>query len=163
MVPRQVLYIAQGLRFYAHYRDTWLLCSVERDVTVLGWRWLIGPFLLILNILILGTAIGEREGASSKLILASEGIRKALSSPAESEGWIIESVQNTTWAVRKYSADSFKARLPFFISWLLEKIQYITSAIGVAEVMATVEEFLELQHLEIFFLSLIFCLFYDEH
>lgn len=78
------------------------VCSVEWDVTVPGRSRFIGPFhCLILNILILGTAIGERGEVSSKLFLSSEGIHNALSAPAESEGWIIESEENTTLTVGK--------------------------------------------------------------
>lgn len=65
----------EGLSFHAG-----LLYSVDGDVTVPSWCRFIGPFhLLILNVVILLTAIGEREGASAKLV------RLSLSSDAESK------------------------------------------------------------------------------
>lgn len=76
--------------------------------------------------------MGREKGPSSKLVLSSEGIRRALSSPAESEGWIIESEENTTRALRKYSAESFRARLPVFTSCDVWK-RYVV-AVSIAEV-----------------------------
>lgn len=100
--------MAKGLRFYAHYRGTltFMFCGTQCSSAQLG---LVHWDVLILNTLILGTVVGEREGTSSKLVLSSEGIGKALSSPpAESQGCIIESVGQIE--------QSFRAGLPFFIS-----------------------------------------------
>lgn len=102
---------------FMHIAGTcWLLCSVEQHVTVPRWGWLIRPFPHIICPYPWDSYWGERRSLFKACLVVWRNTQGALFPPAESKERIIESVENTTWAVRKYSAESFRARLPFFIS-----------------------------------------------